>query len=127
MRLTERGERLSTYSMFKTFRIGANGAPESNEPYYYVINYKERSLKMKEDYTAEEVDFDGKSLGTIDLKEGDELYIFRTNNEDIIDLEQKDDGRLVRITLDMTADTWVGVTMDGRPVDELFDDMLFAG
>ena len=127
VRLTERGERLSTYSMFKTFRIGANGAPESNEPYYYVINYKERSLKMKEDYTAEEVDLAGKSLGTIDLKKGDELYIFRTNNEDIVDLELKDDGRLVRITLDMTADTWVGVTMDGRPVDELFDDMLFAG
>ena len=115
---------LSTYGTYKQYRVGADGIPVSDDKYYTCI-MKDFSITLKKNFTAEEVDESGNTIGSVDLKEGDKITFYRSDNRNFADLLTSD-GRIVRVTMDFGSDSW-GRTMEGEDIYELFDGLMFAG
>ena len=72
------------------------------------------------------VDNNGTVTGTKELKPGDEVILYRTDDSTWVDAWLNDaDGTLVRIGVDL--ENWPATLDDGRHADEVFDGMHFAG
>ena len=83
----------------------------------------ERVLTAKEEVPCEEVDRDGKVIGSASIPAGEEVTLFRTDGDSLVDLATKD-GRLMRVKV--SAEHFPQ-TIDGKDAMELFDGIIFAG
>ncbi len=112
-------ELLGTVDASKTYSIGENGMPETEDTYFNVIRPDvEFTLKtplelplVSETGEAEE--------GTAMLEAGSTLVYFRTDGEKTADLALED-GRFVRITVENHL-------INGASVDEVLDGVVYSG
>ena len=119
--LSMRTSLLGTSSGYRNYRIGADGKPEPTEEYFTFVG--ERVLTAKEEVPCEEVDRDGKVIGSASIPAGEEVTLFRTDGDSLVDLATKD-GRLMRVKV--SAEHFPQ-TIDGKDAMELFDGIIFAG
>lgn len=113
---------ISTAGVTRTYSLGTSGLPEPIEPYFYVLGGPE--LKLKQDLEVWETDPEsGELLDFYTLPEGTACKLFRTDGQSLYDIQTKD-GRSFRL--------WVyygynGQEIDGYPIEDLFDGIIFAG
>ena len=120
--LSTRVQLLSTSTGWKPFRVGRFGLPEALGTAYFVDDGN--TLTAKRDLEAWEVDTDTGELidyGTIPA--GTKLTQYYTNNKDFYDLQADD----VCYRIWVNTDGGWPQTVDGTPIDELFDGLFFAG
>ncbi|MBQ1871995.1 MAG: hypothetical protein II147_07415, partial [Lachnospiraceae bacterium] len=108
-------------------KIGDDGMPEEYESVYEFGNRFD--LTLLQDITVDTVSEAGDKTGTLTLKAGDIVRAYRTNekpyrenSEVYVDLLTKD-GTIVRINVTNEYPFEV----DGIPMDELFDGIMYAG
>ncbi|MCR4902495.1 MAG: RsiV family protein, partial [Butyrivibrio sp.] len=124
MLLAKRFDILSTYNGYKSYKLNSNGAIESEDEYYTVD--ASFTLKFKQDFEAETVDENGEVTGNITVYSGTGFKIIRTDGETIVD-GVIDDGTIVRLHPEHSEDAIYSYTINGLSVDELFDDLFYAG
>ena len=113
---------LSTYTAGRTYFVGANGIPKSDDTYYYV--HSNLVLKSKEVISCSIVNERGRvTKKNQKVKTGTEWKIYRTDGEKTVDLVLSD-GRIARVTVD--SSNWPQ-TIDGEDISDLFDGVRFAG
>ena len=113
---------LSTYTAGRSYFVGANGIPKSDDTYYYV--HSNLDLKSKEAISCSIVNERGRvTKKNQTIKTGTECTIYRTDGEKTVDLLLSD-GRIARVTVDSSS--WPQ-TIDGEDISDLFDGVRFAG
>ena len=113
---------LSTYTAGRSYYVGDNGIPRSDETYYYV--HSNLVLKNKEAISCSIVNERGRvTKKNQTIKSGTEWTIYRTDGAKNVDLVLSD-GRIARVTVDSSK--WPQ-TIDGEDISDLFDGVRFAG
>ena len=113
---------LSTYTAGRSYYVGADGIPKSDDTYYYV--HSNLVLESKENISCSIVNERGRvTKKKQTIKSGTEWTIYRTDGEKTVDLILSDD-RIARVTVD--SSNWPQ-TIDGEDISDLFDGVRFAG
>ena len=113
---------LSTYTAGRSYYVGTNGIPKSDDAYYYV--HSNLTLKSKKAISCSIVNERGRvKKKNQTIKSGTEWTIYRTDGEKTVDLVLSD-GRIARVTVD--SSNWPQ-TIDGEDISDLFDGVRFAG
>ena len=121
MSLTERSWLLGTASGVQIFRVGSDGMPVGTEGSFRVSG--ERTLTLKKEMTFDLVGENGETGGSRTLPSGTTLKMYRTDNSTYMDL-LCEDGAVVRVMVQ--AEDWPQ-TINGEPISDIFDGILFAG
>lgn len=115
--LDNRVDALSTYSIKRLYSTGADGMPSTKEA-FGEATYK-HTLILKQDYTAKGVDINTYELkGDVSLKKGDKIEIFKTNGKDTVIFKKGEE--YIGIKYD-------GMNVDGKPAEDLFEQLFYAG
>lgn len=113
---------MSTYSAGRSYYVGENGIPKSDDTYYNV--HSNLTLKCRENISCSIVNERGRvTKKNQTIKTGTECKIYRTDGEKTVDLVLSD-GRIARVTVD--ASNWPQ-TIGGEDISDLFDGVMFAG
>lgn len=111
---------LGTTHIYTLSHIGDNGLFASyNDVYTFAADL---SVTLKQSITVDVVSESGEKTGTMTLNSGDVLSAYRTDNNTYVDL-LTEDKTIVRINVTATYPFEV----DGIPMDELFDGIMYAG
>ena len=115
---------LSTYHGVKTYRVGGDGMPETEDEYYEVEVYY--TLKAAKPFSLEVLSDDLEPTGeTEEIPVGRELTIIRSDGETVVDLCDED-GKYYRAEVYLDdSDYWQ--TIDGESIEDLFEMTYFAG
>ena len=149
MVLERRMEVLGTTSGRRSYHVGADGYPESDDAYYTLpLSY---AIRTKKEMTLDTVDAKGEKTGTETIPAGTYLIGIRSDADQIEDLQLIDASELnieegdgwssftVKDGSDVQADLTkpiYRVTVDhsdwpnlvnGEAVDQLFDGVIYAG
>jgi hypothetical protein len=123
---------LSTCGAQRNYSLAEDGRFKPIEPYYTIGEDNRFTITLKTDLTdvpiADENTHEETSK-TADLKTGDKITMEYTDNDTYVDC-RTGDGSLVRIKLYHNPDEWEKfVKQDGRDItiEDVFDDMMFAG
>ncbi|MCR5596676.1 MAG: RsiV family protein [Lachnospiraceae bacterium] len=120
-RIYDRGDVLSTYSMYKNYYVGRDGVPAGLEDFYYIDS--DLSLKTISDVEGEvRDDFEGTGTKAV-IKSGEKLDFYATDGETWVDFKRKD-GSFVRFEVDRSD---YPQKVNGTDADAIFDGMMFAG
>ncbi len=123
MYFSERSDAMGTFSCTTTWHVGSDGKPEVNDP-RRKINYHGDGVTIVGDFTVDVIDYDGtiESPGSF-MRAGAKIYPIFTDMETYVDA-QVDDGRYIRIYY-----TSMGypATIEGTPVDEQLEGLMYAG
>ncbi len=120
--LSSRLDILGTYMAYRTYHVGENGMPESNETTYTIFYDGERdSYKMK---TTREIPVTTGEEETA-LEAGTELWPLRTDGETWLEAEEAD-GRVVRIHVEH-GESRYSYTIDGVSEHDCFESLRYAG
>lgn len=120
--LTSNMDILSVYTAGRSYYVGENGIPKSDETYYYV--HSNLVLKSKKAISCSIVNERGRvTKKNQTIKNGTKCTIYRTDGAKIVDLVLSDD-RIARVTVDSA--NWPQ-TIDGDDIQDLFDGVIFAG
>ncbi len=112
---------LSTYSIERTYTIGENGMPESDELYRADSYIEPVALKS---ISAVETDADGNETGAeLEIKPGDKLSFYLTDNENFVIFELED-GRHAKVSIGMYEYPQL---INGENVEEVLDGIGYAG
>ena len=117
---------LSTYTAGRYFSFKADGTAEPLSDWDDIIlfNPDAYNITLKQDTELPAVDEKTLEAGApVSLAAGTHLTFIRTDSENTVDMKT-DDGTVVRITQE--GEEWPR-TVNGIPIDELFDGMMFAG
>lgn len=115
-------ELLSTARGVRSYAIGEDGMPFTAEELCMLSGSIE--LKLRCDITAVRLDMFGMPTGeTETLKAGAALIYIRTDDKKTADFLTADGG-LFRIEVNITDYTR---TVEGKPIEEVFDGIIFAG
>lgn len=113
---------LSTYTAGRSYYVGENGIPKSDDAYYYV--HSNLVLKSKKAISCSIVNERGRvTKKNQTIKSGTEWTIYRTDGEKTVDLILSDD-KIARVTVD--SSNWPQ-TIGGEDISDLFDGVRFAG
>ena len=120
-RIYDRGDVLSTYSMYKNYYVGRDGVPAGLEDFYYIDS--DLSLKTISDVEGEvRDDFEGTGTKAV-IKSGEKLDFYATDGETWVDFKRKD-GSFVRFEVDRSD---YPQKVNGFEADLLFEGMMYAG
>lgn len=123
-KLEKRLQVLSTYGGIKTYRTDASGLPTSDDKVYEAANHIR--LQTKTDVRMYQSDPDTLQQGEeVTVPAGTNLSIAYTDGEKKVWLIAED-GTCLLAVLTENPDGWQDL-IDGRPIDEVFDGLLFAG
>ena len=105
-------------------KVGADGKIEASgdQLIYYNSGPDYPDLTAKKDMTYDTVDEDGNVTGTKDVKNGDTIIYYRTDDEGFADMKTND-GTIIRLNID---DSEWPYTIDGEDIQSLFDGIVFA-
>lgn len=123
IRLGRRGELLSTYSTDRLYRFTEEGGLEPLESWYTIRSFNFALTSLQEITVNEVSEESGESIGQKTVPAGSTYRFLRTDNESWVDMTLED-GSIVRLTIDHSE--WP-VTVNGIDMEELFEDMIFAG
>lgn len=120
--LSSRLDILGTYMAYRTYHVGENGMPESNETVYTIFYDGQRdSYKMK---TTREIPVTAGEEETV-LEAGTEIWPLRTDGETWLEAEEAD-GREVRIHVEHGESRYT-YTIDGISEHDCFESLRYAG
>ncbi len=124
LKIYDRGNMLSTVTIYRYYTIGTDGMPDPKTDYFYISG--DLALTLKQDLTCEcRSDFDAPEDHTEEkLPKGSKITFYAQNeDEGWVDFTLPD-GRFVRLYVD-TSD--YPRTVDGIDIDALFDGLFWAG
>ena len=122
--LSEYFDMLGTMVGSRSYFAGDNCMPISYDCFWF---YDAKQLKLREDITLTEVDYDGDELGEAEIEAGATLMLLRSDGESWIDF-YTNDGRILRANV--VIDWEQGEpTINGVSIYTLFSeyDIVFAG
>lgn len=121
-KLDTRTEYLSTATAYKSYKIGNDGMPVTDDSWYQLQN--DWVLTLKQPISAELVDENtGELVEEVSLNAGEQVRYLRTDNKTLADL-RRSDGTIVRVVVD--TEKWPR-TIDGVDIETIFDGIIFAG
>ena len=124
VRLERRMQVLSTYGGIRTFYVDDTGVPVPDGGIYEASNHIR--LRTKADVRMRRSDWNAFSEGEeVTVSAGTNLSIQYTDGDKKVWLSA-DDGTLYLALLTENPEGWPDL-IDGRPIDEVFDGLLFAG
>ncbi len=113
---------LSTYGASRSYYVGANGMPKSDDTYYYATG--ELVLTNSKAIKVNIVNERGRvTKKNQTIKAGTKWTLLRTDGVSTVDLVLAD-KRIARVVLDSVK--WPQ-TIDGEDITELFEGVMFAG
>lgn len=124
MMLETRFDILSTYSGYKTYTLGEDGMVTTDDEFYDVDAWF--TLVSKADIEGDVVDEEGNVISTETFPSGTEYKIIRTDGSSIVDA-MTGDGKIARFEVGTSEDTLYSYTIGGVSIDELFEQLYFAG
>lgn len=128
MFLSVRTGLMSTSDIMRDFHPGEHGVPEGNTRFWLYTGLEEQQppvLTLKQDVTLDVLDaLESDTTREEAFQAGDKFTLFRTDNENIVDL-RTEDGRYVRLKVD--GSQWPEMVNDRYELEDLFDNTFFAG
>ncbi len=123
--LFRRSDMLSTYSIFRHYRIGEDGMPQPLSDDFTVSGTYLEEEMVPTLTTKREVPvwIDGKQEM---LPEGTALKLKKTDDSTYVEAEKKD-GQICQIRIDQAEEDVYPRTIDGISVEDCFDGMQYAG
>ena len=117
--LQQRVDALSTYYIKQPYKINDKGIPEATDKFGDALDIIR--LTAKKDIKAKTVDITSNELkDDTEIKKGEKITIYRTNGTDTV-IFTKEDGSYVGLKFE------AGNKVEGLPVEDLFDNLRFAG
>ena len=127
LRLVSRCNLLSTYSVVRLNKMYEDGSIKPEEEFGYMENSLMPPLRLKTTVDVKMLDDEeGKSMHDVTLGSQTELYIYRTDMEKTVDFKLKD-GNIVRFAIEEGGDGMYGEMINDIPIEEVFEEMFFAG
>lgn len=121
-----RSDLLSTYNVTALYSIDENGEFKPEEDFAYVVSEYPNHLKLKITKVAKMLDDeDGNSMHDVTMGSQTELIFYRTDLKNTVDFKLKD-GNIVRFKVNSNGGDY-GQSIDGEPIEEIFENLLFAG
>ena len=120
MEFDTRTDIFGTTSVYKTYHLGADGMPETNDEYWAFVS--KVSYKVLKSIKVEIIDEAGNKTGERELAAGEEVTPYRTDNESILDMKDKD-GNILRVKV---TNEWP-YEIDGVEMQEIFENIIYAG
>ena len=118
-----RTELMGTQSVERRYRIHTDGRFAPRRDYFtYSFEY---SFTAKADVPAAAVDKDGNEGGAVTVRSGEKLTAYRTDMETYVDAK-REDGSICRFAVRHDDENWQDL-VDGKPVMDLFDGIIYAG
>lgn len=123
---------LSTRQVIREYYIGKDGkvTPYTEESYFDNRADVDNDLTLLQDIELPLVDMENGNLTdkTMSLKTGDNLYFYKTNSKDYVDMTTKN-GECVRVEIERNwdKDSDYGQLVNNIPIEKLFKDIIFAG
>ncbi len=115
---------LSTFYGRRTYHVGADGMPESDERYRVINSDMRNTLTSKKELTCDIVDEDGNILSTKEtIPSGETFFLLATDGETYIDARISD-GRIVRLNI---TDTEFPCYVDGVSAEDCFEVLYYVG
>ena len=114
-------ETLSTVGAKKTYHIGKDGMPESDDKYYFVIDSIVLTSKQELTLTVIDPKTDEKD-GDGEYPAGSKFRLFRTDNNTIMDVLDKE-GRIIRLECSFEYPE----TINDIDAQEAFEGFFYAG
>ncbi|MCR5301041.1 MAG: DUF3298 and DUF4163 domain-containing protein [Lachnospiraceae bacterium] len=119
---SEVGDLIGTYSCYGRYVVGADGLPEFADK-YYTMAWGADPVKSVQDIEVTVLDENGDETGTETLPAGTKYRPLRTDNKTYMDCEI-DDGREVRLKYSSSG---YPAEINGKSVDDLFENLMYAG
>ncbi|MBQ8971150.1 MAG: DUF3298 domain-containing protein [Lachnospiraceae bacterium] len=114
---------LSTFYGRRTYHIGSDGMPESDER-YTVSNIIKNTLTSKRELTCDIVDEDGSVISSGEtLASGETFFLLYTDGETYVDARLSD-GRIARLHI---TDTEYPCYVDGVSAEDCFEELFYVG
>ncbi len=123
-RMSVRTQIASTVNGSREYRVGTHGIAVSDDPFYQFPVEARFVFTVLHDFNAELYDEKNHSAkGTVTVAEGEQVTYYATDNDRYIWL-LLEDGTLCR--KEVVIDDYLP-TVDGYPVEEMFEGVLYAG
>ncbi len=117
--LRERVDAMSTYHIKRHYKMDADGLPKPAEEFGEAM--ESITLTAKADITGKTVDIGKNELkDDVTIKKGDKIRIYRTNGKDTV-IFKTTDGGYVGLKYEEEG------KLNGKPLEELFENLFFAG
>ena len=114
---------LSTYGIKQIYAVGADGVPETSEEFGDVL--EDITLTVKQSFKVKTVDISTNELkDNVVADKGEKLKIYRANGKDTV-IFLKEDGSYVGVLY--TGHDYNDIKVNGIPVEELFEELYYAG
>ena len=115
---------LSTFYGRRTYHVGADGMPESDERYTVENLDIRNTLTSKRELTCDIVDEDGNVISSGEtIASGETFFLLFTDGETYVDARLSD-GRIARLHI---TDTQYPAYVDGVAADECFEELFYVG
>ncbi|MCR5595847.1 MAG: DUF3298 and DUF4163 domain-containing protein [Lachnospiraceae bacterium] len=124
LKLATRFNQICTFSGYKSYHIGSDGKPVSDDEVYRIMNeatYEPITSVM--DVECDFIDEKGNVTSTENVKAGETFKLLCTDGKSYIDA-QLSDGRIVRLYVSGEGGD---VVVNGIPGMDLFKDLMYAG
>lgn len=118
---------LGTYDVYRWYNVGEDGLPESNDKWYEADNSMmadERKLILKRNMEFTTCDNQGNKIGNETFSKGSRFRIMRINDADQVMICCEDNAAICILELYTEGYT---KKCEGVSIEDLFDNMLFAG
>ena len=118
---------LASFTAFRYYYVGADGMPESDDTYYYVLSdASQGNLVAKTDLECQIVSSDDSAVlsgDTAVIKKGESFSIYRTDGETALDVWTPD-GTLGRLTI---TDPGYPCEINGMVDTDCVEETMYAG
>ena len=125
LKLEIRCNLLSSYGVKQFYKLYENGELKPEGEFAY-IELEPNALRLKETIDAKMLDDEeGSSMHDVTLGSQTELKFYRTDLDSIVDLKLNDDS-IIRLKIESNGGDY-GQTIDGVPIEDIFEGVFFAG
>jgi hypothetical protein len=121
-----RDDTMGTRSVIGEYQSGWNGVPVLSGYYQEYIDNGSWDVRAALDIKADIIDENGNTISESVIKKGEAVAPYRINEWGGLLVKTKD-GTIWRISLEENEDSMSGWAIEGKPVNECFDGLAYAG
>ena len=127
LRIVKRCDLLSTYSVVQLHKMNEDGSVIPVSDFGYMENEDMPSHRLKKTISVNMLDDEeGKSMHEVTLGSQTELKVYRTDLDKIVDMKLND-GNVVRFVVEYDGEGIYSQMIGGQPIEEVFEEVWFAG